>query len=111
VGCWTVLVRNVVIRLKPRALNQFIQIFNSEVVSILRRQLGFLDAFIFSIAPNGTEVIAISLWSAGEYVEAYNATGYGDVLYSLRDVLDGTPRVRVAHVIGSTLYTHVTAEA
>ena len=105
------LVRNVVIRLKPRALSEFIHLFNSEVVSILRRQLGFLDAFIFSIAPNGTEVIAISLWSADEYIEAYNAAGYAEVLYSLRAVLDGTPRVRIAHVIGSTLYTHVTAEA
>ena len=104
------LVRNVVIRLKPRALSEFIHIFNSEVVSILRRQLGFLDAFIFSIAPNGSEVISISLWSAEEYIEAYNAAGYAEVLYSLRAVLDAL-RVRIAHVIGSTLYTHLTAEA
>ena len=104
------LVRNVVIRLKPRALSEFIHIFSSEVVSILRRQTGFLDAFIFSIAPNGSEVIAISLWSAEEYIEAYNAAGYAEVLYSLRAVLDA-PRVRIAHVIGSTLYTHLTAEA
>jgi quinol monooxygenase YgiN len=105
------LVRNVVIRLKPLALSEFTRIFNAEIVPILRRQAGFLDAFTFSIAPTGTEVIAISLWSSEEAVEAYNASGYAEVLNSLSQVLDGTPRVRVANVISSTLYTTAHAAA
>jgi len=48
------------------------------------------------------DVTAISLWDTKEHAEAYNATGYPEVLKSLNTVLDGTPKVRVSDVISST---------
>jgi len=50
------------------------------------------------------DVNAISLWDNKEQAEAYNATGYPEVLKSLNKVLDGAPRVRVSDVISSTLH-------
>jgi heme-degrading monooxygenase HmoA len=95
--------RNVAVHLKPNSLAEFTRIFDSEVLPILRKQTGFQDEITFSTSPNGLDVIAISLWDTKEHAEAYNATGYPEVLKSLNKVLDGAPRVRVADVISSTL--------
>jgi heme-degrading monooxygenase HmoA len=97
--------RNVAIHLKPNTLSEFTRIFNNEVLPILRKQAGFQNEFAFSNTPTGTDVIAISLWDTKEHAEAYNATGYPEVLKSLDRVLDGAPRVQVSDVIGSTLHT------
>ena len=97
-------VRNVAIHLKSNVLGEFTQIFDNEVLPILRKQPGFRDEITFSTTPTGMDVIAISLWDTREQAEAYNAAGYPEVLKSLNKVLDGAPRVRVSDVISSTLH-------
>ena len=96
--------RNVAVHLNPNSLGEFTRIFDSEVLPILRKQTGFQDEITFSTTPTGMDVIAISLWDTKEHAEAYNATGYPEVLKSLNKVLDGAPRVRVSNVISSTLH-------
>ena len=96
--------RNVAIHLKPNTLSEFTRTFNNEVLPILRKQTGFQNEFAFSNSPTGMDVIAIGLWDTKEHAEAYNATGYPEVLKSLNKVLDGAPRVQVSDVIGSTLH-------
>jgi heme-degrading monooxygenase HmoA len=103
--------RNVAVHLKPNCLAEFRRIFDSEVLPILRKQTGFQDEITFSTAPDGLDVIAISLWDTKEHAEAYNATGYPEVLKSVNKVLDGTPRVRVADVISSTFQKAVATRA
>jgi hypothetical protein len=93
--------RNVALHLKPNTLAEFKLVFDKEVLPILRKQTGFHDEIAFS-TPTGMDVIAISLWDTKEHAEAYNATGYPEVLKSLNRVLDGTPKVRVSDVISST---------
>ena len=93
--------RNVAIHLKPNTLAEFRLVFDKEVLPILRKHTGFQDEITFS-TPTGTDVIAISLWDTKEHAEAYNATGYPEVLKSLNKVLEGTPKVRVSDVISST---------
>ena len=104
-------VRNVAIHLKPNALGEFTQIFDNEVLPILRKQTGFRDEITFSTTPTGTDVIAISLWNTKEQAEAYNAAGYPEVLKSLNRVLDGAPRVRASELISSTLHQTATIAA
>jgi len=105
-------VRNVAIHLKSNALGEFIRIFDNEVLPILRKQPGFRDEITFSTTPTGMDVNAISLWDTQEQAEAYNATGYPEVLLkSLNKVLDGAPRVRVSDVISSTLHKTVAIAA
>ena len=96
--------RNVAIHLKTDSLGEFAKLFDSAVLPILRKQTGFQDEIAFSTTPTGMDVIAISLWDTKEHAEAYNATGYPEVLKVLDKVLDGTPKVRVADVISSTLH-------
>ena len=95
--------RNVALHLKPNMLSDFTNTFDSNVLPILRKQKGFQDEITFAIA-GGTDVVAISLWDTRESAEAYNTTGYPEVLKSLDKVLDGTPKVRVSDVISSTLH-------
>ncbi len=94
--------RNVAVHLKPNSLAEFKRLFDQEVLPILQKQTGFQDEIAFS-TPGGMDVIAISLWDTKEHAEAYNATGYPEVLKNLTKVLDGNPRVRVSDVISSTL--------
>lgn len=96
--------RNVAIHLKPNALGECTRIFDNEVLPILRKQTGFQDEITFSTTPTSMDVIAISLWDTKEHAEAYNTTGYPEVLKRLNTVLDGAPRVRVSDVISSTLH-------
>jgi hypothetical protein len=96
--------RNVAIHLKPNSLNEFTHIFDNQVLPILRKQTGFQNEFAFCNTPTGRDVNAISLWDTKEHSEAYNATGYPEVLESLDRVLDGAPRVQVSDVISSTLH-------
>lgn len=95
--------RNVALHLKPNTLSDFRKTFDSNVLPILRKQKGFQDEIMFAI-PGGTDVVAISLWDTKENAEAYNTTGYPEVLKSLDRVLDGTPKVRVSDVISSTMH-------
>ena len=97
-------VRNVAIHLKANALGEFTRLFDNEVLPILRKQPGFRDEITFSTTPTGVDVNAISLWDTREQAEAYNATGYPEILKRLNKVLDGAPRVRASNVISSTLH-------
>ncbi len=95
--------RNVALHLKPNTMGEFKLVFDKEILPILRKQAGFQDEITFS-TPTGVDVVAISLWDTKENAEAYNASGYPEVLKSLNKVLDGAPRVRVSDVISSTLH-------
>jgi heme-degrading monooxygenase HmoA len=96
--------RNVAIRLKPNTLSDFTKTFETTVLPILRKQKGFQDEITFA-TPGGTDVVAISLWDTKEHAEAYNTSGYPEVLKSLERVLDGAPKLRVSDVISSTFHT------
>jgi heme-degrading monooxygenase HmoA len=95
--------RNVALRLKPNALNEFRQIFEKQVLPLLRKQPGFKDVFTFAMA-GGTDVTAISLWDTKEQAEAYKTTGYPQVVKSLEAVLDGIPKLRVSDIVTSTFH-------
>jgi hypothetical protein len=102
--------RNVALHLKPNTLSDFTKTFDASVLPILRKQKGFQDEITFAVA-GGTDVVAISFWDTKENAEAYNTTGYPEVLKSLERMLDGTPKVRVSDVISSTLQKTVGVSA
>jgi heme-degrading monooxygenase HmoA len=103
--------RNLAVHLKPNSLTEFIRIFDREVLPVLRNQTGFQDEIAFSTSSTGADLIAISLWDTKEHAEAYNTTGYPEVLKKLDKVLDGAPKLRVADVISSTIHRSATVTA
>jgi hypothetical protein len=93
--------RKVAARLKPNSLVDFTNIMENEILPWLRTQDGFLD-LITLVIPESREVAAISFWDNKGNAQAYNASGYPEVLKLLAKVLDGNPYVKTFDVVGST---------
>ena len=93
--------RHVIMELKPSAQPEFTNVIDSKVLPLLRKQKGFRDLITF-VAPDRSEAIAISFWDTKEEADAYNTTGYSEVLKTLTGVVEGTPRVGTAEVATST---------
>jgi hypothetical protein len=79
--------RGVYIRLKPNSIAEFNGILENEVLPLLRKQKGFRDELAL-VAPNGSEVVAISLWDQKENADAYGREAYPEVLKTLGKVVD-----------------------
>jgi hypothetical protein len=87
--------------LKPNATTEFANLIDNKVLPLLRKQKGFRDEITF-VASDRSEAIAISFWDTKEEAEAYNVTGYPEVLKTLSGIVEGTPRVGTAEVLTST---------
>jgi len=95
------------VRLKPNKFAEFTKSFEKDVLPLLRRQEGFQDEITF-VAPDGIEVLAISLWDTRGNAETYDV--YNDVLRMLRTMIVGTPEVATSEVLHSTFH-HIRAAA
>ena len=95
--------RHVIMELKPNATTEFTNVVESKILPLLRKQKGFRDEMTF-VAPDRSEAIAISFWDTKEEAEAYNVSGYPEVLKTLTNLVEGTPRVGLAELATSTLH-------
>jgi hypothetical protein len=93
--------RKVAARLKPNALSEFAHLMECEILPWLRKQEGFLDLIILAV-PDGIEVATISFWNHKGNAQAYDSSGYPEVLKILEKLLDGMPYVKTFNVVGST---------
>jgi heme-degrading monooxygenase HmoA len=103
--------RRVSMKLKPNSITAFTQSLEKEVIPMLRKQKGFQDEITF-VVPDGTKVLAISLWDKAENAAAYNSGDYTKVVDMLSKVVEGTPNVENYEVANSTFHkiaspTHV----
>jgi heme-degrading monooxygenase HmoA len=82
---------NVTFKLKAKSTStsEFIEIFEGEIIPLLRRQRGFEDEISF-VAPERKEAVAISLWDKKEDAEAYHRGRYPEVLKALTRVVEGS---------------------
>ena len=95
--------RNVSVHLKYNMLSEYGQVFESQILPLLRKQKGFRDEITFA-KPGGMDVTAISLWDNKADAEAYNTNTYPEVLKTFAKVIDGTPKVEMCEVINSTFH-------
>ena len=95
--------RKVSMKLKPNAVAEFTQSLEKDVIPMLRRQKGFQDEITF-VVPDGTNVLAISLWDKAESAEAYKNSAYSEVTKILSKVVEGTPSVETFDVANSTFH-------
>ena len=95
--------RHVIMELKPNTAAEFTDIVEGKIIPLLRKQKGFRDEITF-VAPDRSEAIAISFWDTKEAAETYNESGYPEVLKSLTNLVEGTPRVGTAELATSTLH-------
>lgn len=103
--------RNVSFRLKSGRSAEFTQVFDKDVLPLLRKQKGFQDE-IALVAPGGEDAIGISLWDTEENAETYARGSYAGVLKTLQPMMQGEPRVQTYEVSSSTFHKiagHATA--
>jgi heme-degrading monooxygenase HmoA len=95
--------RHVTMKLKTNSAPEFTRIIENEIIPLLRKQKGFRDEITF-VAPERSEAVANSFWDTKEDAEAYNRTGYQEVLKTLSKAVKGTPTVEIFEVANSTFH-------
>jgi heme-degrading monooxygenase HmoA len=95
--------RHVTIKLKENSAAEFPRIIENEIIPLLRKQRGFRDEVTF-VVPERSEAVALSFWDTKEDAEAYDRTGYQEVLKVLAKVVDGNPRIETYEVANSTFH-------
>jgi len=95
--------RHVTIKLKANSAAEFTRVIENESLPLLRKQKGFRDE-ITLVAPERSDALAISFWDTKEDAEAYNRTGYQEVLKTLSKVVEGVPKVETFEVANSTFH-------
>ena len=101
--------RSVSIRLKPNSVAEFNKTLENEILPLLRKQKGFRDELAL-VTPNGSEVLAISLWDQKENADTYSREAYPEVLKTLGKVVEGTPQVHT-HEVSSSTFHKIAAQA
>ena len=102
--------RHITMRLKANSASELTRIIENEIIPLLRKQKGFRDE-VTLVAPERSEAIANSFWDTKEDAEAYNRTGYPEVLKALSNVVNGTPRVETFEVSNSTFHKIAAVQA
>ena len=94
--------RHITVQIKKNWISEIPQVFEKEVLPLLRRQKGFLDELLF-VTPEKAEIVAISLWENKEFAEIYNREFYPEVVRILNKYVEGSPVVKTYQVKYATL--------
>ena len=95
--------RRVSMQLKPNTSTELTEMFEKEVLPLLRKQKGFQDEITF-IASGGAKAFGISLWDRSESADTYNRETYPEVVKILSKFVEGTPLVETFEVLNSTFH-------
>jgi hypothetical protein len=93
-------------KLKAGSAVELTRINESEIIPLLLKQKGFRDETTF-IAPARSKAIANSFWDTKEDEDAFDRTGYLQVLKALSRVLDGAPTVERFEFAHSTFHSAI----
>ena len=82
--------RNVHFQIKNGKEQEFSNLFEKEVLPMLRKQAGFQQEVTLV---NPTGALGISLWDDRKSADTYQTATYPQVLAKLTTVIEGTPKV------------------
>ena len=85
---------------KARELSRTI---NDRVLSIVKNQPGFQDEIVLVSDDNPDQILAISFWRSREDAEKYTREQFPKVNEVIRNLIEGSPRVRNFEVDISTV--------
>ena len=88
------------IQLKDGKQKEFIQLFESQVLPILRQQKGFQDEITLV---DDNRVLAISFWDDRKNAEMYHNTAYPKLVEKLNLLIQAPPKVETYEVATTTL--------
>jgi len=90
--------RSVQFKIKGGKETELKNVFEKEVVPLLRKQTGFLEE-VTLINPKGAN--CISLWDDPRNADKYNTATYPQVLAKLTPFIEGTPNVETYETASS----------
>ena len=93
-------VRNVEFQVKTGKSPEFLKLFTSDVLPMLKQSPGFEHELAMT---NGDHAVGISIWRDKSSAENYQAKVYPEILKKLNPLLDGAPRVQSYELSLSTL--------
>ena len=98
--------RNVSFRLKSNTQSDYTRTFENQILPLLRKQKGFRDEITLT-NPGSQDAVAITLWETKNNADDYNTNTYPQVLKTLVNVIDGTPRVQTFETVITTFHPAV----
>jgi heme-degrading monooxygenase HmoA len=95
--------RIVTIPLKPGGKSEFVKAIEKGAIPPLRTHKGFLDELAL-VTSDGKTGFGISFWEDKESAEAYDRSGYSEVMKALDAVSAGPAQLQLCEVTNSTFY-------
>ena len=89
---------------KPGKNEQLSATINDKVLSILKKQKGFVDEMVLISDKEDNRVLALSFWNTSQDAEQYHRTDYPKVQEAIRPLLDAEPVIRTFEVHTSTTH-------
>jgi hypothetical protein len=95
--------RNVTFRIKANMQSDYTHTFENQILPLLKKQKGFKEEI--TLCNSGSQdAVSISLWDHKNNADDYNTRAYPEVLKTLGNVIDGTPRVQTFETVVSTFH-------
>src|SRR5215469_6332327 len=95
--------RIVTIPLKPSTKAEYAKAIEKTVIPLLRKHKGFRDE-ISLVSTDGNTSVGISFWDSNEDAEAYNRSGFSEVMKAFDPVATGPAQVQLCEVTNSTVH-------
>jgi quinol monooxygenase YgiN len=94
--------RVVEINCKPGRSKELTDTIHEKVVSVLKKQRGFVDETILVSDTDPNRVLGLSYWNSKEEAERYHQEQYPKVREMLQPLLEGEPVIQTFDVHTST---------
>ena len=95
--------RQVTFNIKANMQPDYTHTFENQILPLLLKQKGFKEE-ITLCSPGTTDAVSISLWENKSSADDYNTNTYPEVVKTLANVIDGTPRVQTFETVISTFH-------
>jgi hypothetical protein len=96
--------RNVTFRIKPNMQSDYTRTFENQILPLLKKQKGFKEE-ITLCNPGSQDAVSVSLWEHKSSADDYNTRAYPEVLKTLGNVIEGTPRIQTFESVVSTFHS------
>jgi heme-degrading monooxygenase HmoA len=96
--------RVVEITSKSGRASELANIIQEKVVSILRKQTGFVDETVLTSETEPNRILALSFWNTREDAERYHREQYPKINEMLSPHLESAPVIRTFNVHSSTTH-------
>jgi quinol monooxygenase YgiN len=92
--------RNVHFQLKEGKGKEFVQLFQTDVLPVLRKQTGFQDELALL---DKNQALLISFWDDRKNAEAYHTSVFPKLVEKLGPMIQAPPKVETYDLVASTM--------